>query len=86
MKISISDWGSIEQVLPIAMHYQVGLEVQQFAIPENLDQAAMLAPDIRQRVNVIPLIGMHGPYSELAPASREPVGGKPDPASFSAGI
>jgi sugar phosphate isomerase/epimerase len=71
MKISIADWGSIEQVLPIAMQYQVGLEVQQFAIPENLDQAATLAPDICQRVNGIPLIGMHGPYSELVPASRD---------------
>jgi sugar phosphate isomerase/epimerase len=71
MEISIADWGNFEQVLPIAKQFQVGLEIQQFAAPENLDQAAILAPDIRSKLAMIPLLGMHGPYSDLVPASRD---------------
>jgi sugar phosphate isomerase/epimerase len=73
MKILITDWAELDQVLPIALKYQVGIEVLEFAIPENLDQAASLLPEIRQKVSAIPLIGLHGPFSELVPASRDPL-------------
>ena len=72
MKILVSDWAALDQVLPIAFKYQVGLEVLEFAIPENLDQTPSLAPEIHQRVSTIPLLGLHGPFSELMPASRDP--------------
>jgi sugar phosphate isomerase/epimerase len=73
MRILISDWGALEDVLPIAFIYQVGLEVLEFASPENLDQASSLVEDIRQKVSGIPLLGMHGPFTELVPASRDPM-------------
>ncbi len=71
MNISIADWGNFEQALSIATRYQVGLEIQQFSNPENLDQAAEIAPDIRPKLSGIACVGMHGPYSELVPASRD---------------
>ncbi len=71
MNILVSDWAASDQVLPIALKFQVGLEVLEFAIPENLDHASYLAPEIRQKVSAIPLLGLHGPFSELVPASRD---------------
>lgn len=73
MRILITDWGELDQVLPIALKYHVGLEVQEFAMPENLDQADSLAPEIRQKVSAMPLLGLHGPFYELIPASRDPL-------------
>lgn len=35
-KILITDWADLDQVLPIASKYQVGIEVLEFAMPENL--------------------------------------------------
>jgi sugar phosphate isomerase/epimerase len=71
-KILITDWADLDQVLPIASKYQVGIEVLEFAMPENLIQAFALLPEMQQKLNVIPLIGLHGPFSELIPASRDP--------------
>ena len=72
MKILVSDWAELDQVLPLACKYQVGLDVLEFAIPENLDLTPSLAPEIHQKVSDIPLLGVHGPFSELVPASRDP--------------
>jgi len=72
MKILLSDWTALDQVIPIAVKYQVGLEVLEFAIPENLDRVPSLALEIHQKVSTIPLLGLHGPFSELVPASRDP--------------
>jgi sugar phosphate isomerase/epimerase len=71
-KILITDWADLDQVLPIASKYQVGIEVLEFAMPENLIQAFALLPEMQQKLNAIPLIGLHGPFSELIPASRDP--------------
>jgi sugar phosphate isomerase/epimerase len=49
------------------------LEVLEFAMPENLNHATTLANEIRNKVRGIPLLGMHGPFSELVPASRDPL-------------
>ena len=73
MRILITDWVELDQVLPLAKKYQVGLEVLEFSIPANLDLATTLVNDIRQKVSAIPLLGMHGPFSELVPASRDPL-------------
>jgi sugar phosphate isomerase/epimerase len=73
MQILITDWGELDQVLPIAYKYKVGIEVLEFAMPENLDQSAFLVPEISKKVGAFPLIGMHGPFYELIPASRDPL-------------
>ncbi len=73
MRILITDWVELDQVLPLAQKYQVGLEVLEFSLPANLDIATTLVNDIRQKVSAIPLLGMHGPFSELVPASRDPL-------------
>jgi sugar phosphate isomerase/epimerase len=73
MKILVTDWGELDRVLPIAQKYQVGIEVLEFVMPDNLDQASVLLPEIQQKVRAIPLVGMHGPFSELMPASRDPL-------------
>jgi sugar phosphate isomerase/epimerase len=73
MQILITDWGELDQVLPITQRYPVGIEVLEFAMPENLDQPTPLLPEIRQKLSRIPLIGMHGPFYELIPASCDPL-------------
>jgi len=73
MKILVTDWAELDQVIPIALNHQVGLEVLEFATPENLEHASSLVTEICQKVSAIPLLGMHGPFSELVPASRDPL-------------
>ena len=63
----------MDQVIPIAHKYQVGLEVLEFATPENLEHASSLVPEICQKVRSMPFLAMHGPFSELVPASRDPL-------------
>jgi sugar phosphate isomerase/epimerase len=72
-KIMVTDWAELDRVLPIANQYQVGIEVLEFAIPDNLEQAAILFPDLKRKVSSLDLIGLHGPFSELVPASRDPM-------------
>ncbi len=73
MHIAIADWSSFNQVVNIASQYQVGLEVQEFTLPENLDEPEHVMSAILDGLSRLPFIGMHGPYSELAPASRDPL-------------
>ena len=73
MNISITDWSHFSQVLPLAIKYHVGLEISEFASPKNLDQAEGLAARIKEQVAGLPLVSMHGPFSELVPASRDPL-------------
>jgi len=73
MNILTTDWTELDQVLPIARKYQIGIEILELAIPENLDRASSLLPEILQKLKTIPLIGMHGPFYELIPASRDPM-------------
>jgi sugar phosphate isomerase/epimerase len=71
MKLAVTDWGSLDQVLPIASKYQAGLEVQEFASPGNLDRPDFLAKTIHEKTKVLPFLSMHGPFSDLIPASRD---------------
>jgi sugar phosphate isomerase/epimerase len=73
MQILISDWSHFDQVLPLAQQYQVGLEINEFASPENLDRASEFAVSMGEGVKGLPQIGFHGPFSELIPASRDPL-------------
>jgi len=68
----ITDWSSLDEVLPILSKYKTGVEILEFAQPENLDDSASLIKNIRQNIAGLPLIGFHGPFSELIPASRDP--------------
>jgi sugar phosphate isomerase/epimerase len=72
MRILVTDWSALDDVLPIALKFHTGLEVLEFASPDTLDHASSLVEDIRQKVSAIPLLGFHGPFSELVPASRDP--------------
>jgi sugar phosphate isomerase/epimerase len=73
MQILISDWSHFEQVLPLAKQYQVGLEIDEFTTPENLDRGSELAASITERVKGLPRVSVHGPFYELIPASCDPL-------------
>ncbi len=72
MTIIVADWASFDRVLPLAKEFGVGLEFQEFTIPENLDGPHELVDSIRLRIQDLPIRSMHGPFSELVPASRDP--------------
>lgn len=71
MQIAVSDCAQIDQLLPIALKYSVGIEIQEFVFPDNLDANDGLAETIGERIQAIPLRGFHGPFFELIPASRD---------------
>ncbi len=73
MAILITDWQSFDQVLPIATRYAVGLEIQEFATPKNLENPDSLVKAISDGIENIGLVSMHGPFSDLVPASRDPL-------------
>lgn len=73
MTILVADWSSFDLVLPIARQFGVGLEIQEFINPENLDGALELAKAIRNKAKNLSLLSMHGPFAELVPASWDPL-------------
>lgn len=73
MNILITDWGDLEQALPIALQYQVGLELLEFAVPEYLDNWPSISEKTLLMIRSVSLLGFHGPYSELVPATRDPL-------------
>ncbi len=73
MAVQIADWVNFEVVLPIADEFNVGLEFQEFMQPENLDNPGNLVKKIKSGVKNLNLVSMHGPFSELVPASRDPL-------------
>ncbi len=73
MRISIADWGNFDQVLKVAQKYHIGLEVQEFTVPANLDNPDTLVGMINDNSKSLPILGMHGPYAELVPASWDPL-------------
>jgi sugar phosphate isomerase/epimerase len=73
MNLSISDWAEFTQALPIATHHKVGLEILEFALPEYFGREDSLLEIIRQQAGGIDRLSMHGPFSDLVPASRDPL-------------
>jgi len=71
MRILVSDCAVFDDILPVALKHKVGIEVQEFALPDNLDHNHALVKDIGEKIETIPLRGFHGPFSELVPASRD---------------
>jgi sugar phosphate isomerase/epimerase len=69
--ISITDWGSFDQALPIAIKFGTGLEIQEFANPLKLEAADEILKKVNEQANKLPFLGIHGPFSELVPASRD---------------
>jgi sugar phosphate isomerase/epimerase len=69
----ITDWGAIDRAIPIATWYQVGLEVQEFTSPRNLDAPHELLEEIVGKTRGLTLKSMHGAFSDLVPASRDPL-------------
>jgi len=73
MSILITDWGNFDEVLPVAMKYQVGMELLEFAVPENLENNTSMIEELQKEVSAIPVLGLHGPFTDLVPASRDPL-------------
>jgi sugar phosphate isomerase/epimerase len=72
VRILAADWNTFDVVLPIALRYQIGIEVQEYTRPNNIDHNRSMAKDIGEQISTIPLRGFHGPYLELVPASQDP--------------
>jgi hypothetical protein len=48
MRILISDWANLDAVLSIVETYRVGIEIQEYASPDNIDHHRSMAIDIRE--------------------------------------
>ena len=73
MTILVADWASFEQVLPIAVDHNLGLEIQEFTRPENIDDPDVWIEIIMERTKSLPVLSIHGPFAELIPASMDPL-------------
>jgi sugar phosphate isomerase/epimerase len=73
MQIFVTDWGDAGRVAPLAQKYQVGMEVVEFTQPKNLENFASLVPEIKEKLQGISPLAVHAPFSELVPASRDPL-------------
>ena len=71
MRVLVSDCARIDEILPIALAHNVGIEVQEFVSPDNIDENAHTAADIKTKLDGISPRGLHGPFSDLVPASRD---------------
>jgi sugar phosphate isomerase/epimerase len=71
MRVLVSDCARIDEILPIALAHQVGIEVQEFVFPDNIDGNGQIAADIKTKLGDTSPRGLHGPFSDLAPASRD---------------
>jgi sugar phosphate isomerase/epimerase len=74
MNIAVADSAKIDDVLPLVRAYGVGIEVQEFALPENLDERAAgerLAQNLATKIASVAPRALHGPFMELIPASRD---------------
>jgi hypothetical protein len=71
MPILVSDCSRIDDILPIALAHQVGIEVQEFVSPDNIDENGHTAVDIKTKLSGISPRGLHGPFSDLIPGTRD---------------
>jgi sugar phosphate isomerase/epimerase len=71
LRVLISDGYDINKTLPIAKEYKIGIEIQNYANPVNLDDDKCDIKVIADKIKDIPLRGFHGPFSDLIPATRD---------------
>ncbi|MBN2363919.1 sugar phosphate isomerase/epimerase [candidate division WOR-3 bacterium] len=71
MKLIIADWGEIDEVLPLVKKYDTGIEIQEYAWPENLDEKSSEADVIFEKIKSVTVRGFHGPFCEMIPSSRD---------------
>lgn len=71
MRILMSDDGNVAQTLPLAVHFGVGIEIQEYSRAENLDERADEAAAIGRLIKDMPLRGFHAPFADLVPASKD---------------
>jgi len=71
--VFITDWSDFEQVFPLALEYQVGIEILEFVDPDTIENGQELADRMRNQTGKLKAISFHGPYSDLVPASRDPL-------------
>ncbi len=73
MSISLADWSEFDEILPLVLKYKVGIEIQEFTSPDNIDHNCHLAKEFSEKIASISLRGFHGPFAELVPASWDPL-------------
>ena len=71
MRVSVADGAHVDDILPVVLKYGVGIEVQEYLSPENIDEHPDMAAQIAEKIKTISLRGFHGPFSDLVPASRD---------------
>ncbi|MCQ2555267.1 MAG: sugar phosphate isomerase/epimerase [Clostridia bacterium] len=61
--------GFSERAAELAKEYNVGIEINHTCISDSLDDRAKLVSDIRKDLDGIDKLIMHGPFTEIHPAS-----------------
>jgi sugar phosphate isomerase/epimerase len=68
----ISEFGNPEHHLARARELSFGFETQVFCDPHRLDERQSILPALRSKLVGLASLSLHGPFSDLAPASRDP--------------
>jgi sugar phosphate isomerase/epimerase len=71
MRVLISDCAKFNDLISLAEEFNVGVEVQEYTTPDFVDNKQDFANEVAGRIKNIPLRGFHGPFWDMAPASRD---------------
>jgi sugar phosphate isomerase/epimerase len=71
MRVLISDCAKFNELISVAEEFKVGIEVQEYNSPDFLDNNQEFAKEVAERIRNISLRGFHGPFWDMAPASRD---------------
>ncbi|HBA85288.1 MAG TPA: hypothetical protein DCZ95_14470 [Verrucomicrobia bacterium] len=72
-KFCISEFGNLERHLAKAKELSLGFEIQTFCDPQQLDNRQNVLPSLKAKLAGLPSLSIHGSFSDLAPASRDPL-------------
>lgn len=67
--IYIANWS--DDVYDYSRRYGLGVEVQDFTVPKLIDNYISYAKSLEEDLKGIQLRSVHGPFSEMVPASRD---------------
>jgi sugar phosphate isomerase/epimerase len=71
VSILLSDWSDLKTAIPLAEKHRVGIELMEFVDPMNLDRYAEVLETLGGVARTVKLEALHGPFADLAPASRD---------------
>ena len=71
MKLFTSDWMSFNTVIELARKYNIGIEILEYADPNYFEKNVIPVDQIKNSAQGISSLSVHGPFSDLAPASRD---------------